>query len=69
MIERRKPTKIDNAYMARLYGLRYGYHDPAAVMYRRRAKWDRIYTLAGEVATVALWLGVGWLWLWATCTF
>ena len=44
----RKTTKVDNAEMARLYGLRYGYNDPAARMFRQRARRDRIRETCAE---------------------
>lgn len=69
MIDRnKKPAKIDNAYMARLCGLRYGYNDPSAVEFRRRARWDRRIVLAQEVGTVLLWIGVAYLWMTLTWT-
>ena len=69
MMYDRKTTKVDNAEMARLYGLRYGYNDPAARMFRKRARWDRIRETCAEVGVILLWGAGAWLWIWATWTF
>ena len=69
MMYDRKTTKIDSAEMARLYAIRYGYNDPATQMFRQRAKREARIELAKEIATVALWLGGGYLWMlltWST---
>ncbi len=56
-------NRMTNREIARLIGLRHGYQDPAAVEFRRRARWDERKELAGEVLTVAMWLGGGYLWI------
>lgn len=59
-------TRMTNREIARLIAIRHGYNDPAAVEFRRRARWDERRELAGEVCTVCLWLGLGYLWILAT---
>ena len=55
--------RMTNAELARLHSIRHGYHDPAAVEFRRRARWDRRRELAAEVATVGVWLLAGYLFI------
>ena len=56
-------TRMTNREIARLIAIRHGYHDPAAIEFRRRARWDERRELAGEIFTVALWLGMAYLWV------
>jgi hypothetical protein len=56
-------NRMTNREIARLIAIRHGYDDPAAIEFRRRARWDERKELAGEVFTVALWLGGGFLWM------
>ena len=60
---KRPPPKINNREMARLYAVRYGYDDPAAAEFRRRARWAARRELAGEVLTVAVWVAGAIAWL------
>ena len=56
-------NRMTNREIARLIAIRHGYQAPAAVEFRRRARWDERKELAGEVLTVAMWLGGGYLWI------
>ena len=56
-------NRMTNREIARLIAIRHGYHDPAAVEFRRRARWDRRRELAAEVATVGVWLLAGYLFI------
>ena len=56
-------TRMTNRESARLIAVRHGYNDPAAIEFRRRARWDERRELAGEIFTVALWLGMAYLWV------
>ena len=55
--------RMSTADAAHIVGLRYGYNDPAAVELRARAKREALGELLGEIATVAMWLGAGYLWI------
>jgi len=59
----KRPARMRAEDAARIVSLRHGYHDPAAVELRARARRDARRELLGEVFTVALWIGGGYLWM------